>query len=442
MANSSQRIVIVGAGAAGLMAAGRAAHLLHRAHSPAEVVVLERMRQPGRKIRISGKGRCNLTNTLPVREFIERFGRTGRFLHQAFDRFFTPELLELLHGIGVPTSEERGGRIYPTSGSAPEVAEKLTAWATSQGARIVTGARVRGIDRDQGVSGVHFDRFEQHGKAGSGGERGNESMAAEAVLLGTGGRSYPATGSTGDGYDLAAALGHTIVPPRAALVPLRATGAPPPGVKKAHLRNVEITLRIDGKVRDCRFGEMDFTATGLDGPVILKISRMAVEALEKGRRVEVALDLKPALDAAKLDARLIRDLEDRKIATWDDLLGGLLPRLLMAPVRELIGVPGRKPSHQVSGVERRALRDLLKAWRFPVTGRGSFDEAIVTAGGVHTREVDPRTLESRCVPGLYIMGELLDVDGDTGGFNLMAAFSTGWLAGEAAAEKLLAPGEV
>jgi predicted Rossmann fold flavoprotein len=435
----SQRIIIVGAGAAGLLAAGRAASLLREQSLPVEVVVLERMRQPGRKIRISGKGRCNLTNTLPVREFIERFGRTGRFLHQAFDRFFTPDLLDLLHEIGIPTVEERGGRIYPASGSAPEVAEKLAAWAGRSGARFETGVRVRGIDHDgTGVIGLHFDRFSKHGKTGSGGARGSEQLDARAILLGTGGRSYPATGSTGDGYAIARELGHEVVATRPALVPLQAEGAPPPGVRKVHLRNVEVRLRIDGRVRDRRFGEMDLTETGLDGPVILKISREAVAALDRRRSVEVELDLKPALDEAKLDARLIRDLEDRRVATWADLLAGLLPRTLVAPISTQLGVPDGKPAHQVTGAERRRLCDLLKCWRFPVTGRGGYDEAIVTAGGVSTREVDPRSMESRRLAGLYIMGELLDVDGDTGGFNLMAAFSTGWVAGEAAARKLLA----
>ena len=441
---SSSRLIVVGAGAAGLLAAGRAAAVVREAgrERDIEIVLLERMRQPGRKLRISGKGRCNLSNTLPVNDFIGHFNRAGRFLHQAFDRFFTDDLLTLLQGLAVPTVEERGGRIYPQSGSAVEVTEKLAAWAEAQGARLVTGARVRGLDVVDGrATGVHYDRFEEHGRAGSGGDRGAEQMSADAILLATGGRSYPATGSSGDGYDLAAAAGHRVLPRRPSLVPLKADGAPPPGSAGVKLRNVEITLRVDGKQQARHFGELHFTKTGLGGPLILEISRIAVAALEKGRSLELVLDLKPALETKKLDARLLRDLDDHAIATWGDLLAGLLPGALTPAVLALCGVPTDKPAHQITGAERRLLRDCLKAWRFPITGFGGYDEAIVTAGGVDTREIDPHTMESRLVPGLYIMGELLDVDADTGGFNLMAAFSTGWAGGEAAARALIATRE-
>lgn len=438
------RIIVVGAGASGLLAAGRAAGLIREAgrEQEIEVVLLERMRQAGRKIRISGKGRCNLSNTLPVREFIGHFNRSGRFLNQAFSRFFTDDLLGLLHGLDLPTVAERGGRIFPSSGSAIEVADKLEAWALGLGVTLVTGARVRGVDLVDGrVAGLHYDTFTEHGKAGSGGDRGARELSGTAILLGTGGKSYPATGSTGDGYDPALSLGHTVLPVRPSLVPLKAVGVPRLPGRNLVLRNVEASLWIDGRRRAHHFGELHFIKTGLGGPLILEFSRTAVAALDKGAKLELGLDLKPALDASKLDARLIRDLEGGSCRTWGDLLAGLLPRDLLAAGIECCAVPADKPCHQVSGPERRALLEWLKDWRFPVTGYGGFDEAIVTAGGIDTREVDPHTMESRLVPGLYIMGELLDVDADTGGFNLMAAFSTGWVGGEAAARSLLAARE-
>ncbi len=440
----SQRIIVVGAGAAGLLAAGHAAALIREAgrDREIEVVLLERMRQVGRKIRISGKGRCNLSNTLPVREFIAHFNRSGRFLHQALDGFFTEDLIELLNSLDLPTVVERGGRIFPASGSAVAVAETLEAWVCGHGVRLIKGARVRGLDVTDGrINGLHYDLFSEHGKAGSGGERGAEELSAAAVLLATGGKSYPTTGSTGDGHFEAGALGHTIIPLRPSLVPLKADGAPPEGAARLKLRNVEVTLRIKGKVHSRHFGELHFTEIGLGGPLILEISRVAVAALEgkKSSRpdLELALDLKPALDVKKLDARLIRDLDNRDNATWGDLLSGLMPKDLLPVAVKACGLPPEKPCHQVTGDERRVLRDWLKDWRFPLTGYGGFAEAIVTAGGVSTKEVDPRTMESRLVSGLYIMGELLDVDADTGGFNMMAAFSTGWAGGTAAARSVL-----
>ncbi|MBU8870945.1 MAG: aminoacetone oxidase family FAD-binding enzyme [Gemmatimonadales bacterium] len=440
----SPRIIIVGAGAAGLLAAGRAAELVREAgrEREVEVVLLERMRQVGRKIRISGKGRCNLSNTLPANEFIKHFNRSGRFLHQTFSRFFTEDLLELLNNLDLPTVVERGGRIFPADGSAVAVAEILEAWARGLGVRVITGAHVRGLDCSHGrVRGLHYDLFSEHGKAGSGGDCGATKLAATAILLATGGKSYPTTGSTGDGHFEAENLGHKIIRTRPSLVPLKAEGAPPSGVSDLKLRNVGTTLRINGKTHSRHFGELHFTKTGLGGPVVLEISRVVVAALDGKKSpqpdLELAVDLKPALDVKKLDARLIRDLDSRDNATWGDLLAGLLPRELLPTAERICSLPLGKPCHQITGPERRVLRDWLKDWRFPITGFGGFPEAIVTAGGVDTKEVDPHSMESRLVPGLYIMGELLDVDADTGGFNLMAAFSTGWVGGEAAARSVL-----
>jgi predicted Rossmann fold flavoprotein len=425
---NQKHIIVIGAGAAGLLAAGRAAEL------GVQVTLLERMRQTGRKVRISGKGRCNITNTLPTREFLKHFNRRGRFLNKAMGRFGSEDLIRFLNGRGLKTKIERGGRIFPQSDSALEVAQTLEAYARDMGARIITGARVRGIDLTEGkVSGVHYDLFEKDGKQGSGGRRGSEEIAADAVIIATGGKSYPATGSTGDGYDLVRALGHTVTECRPSLVPLTALGAPPEGIGYLNLRNIEITLWVDGKVNCREFGELTFVRTGLGGPVILEISRIAVKAFDEGRQLELGLDLKPALDHKKLDARLMRDLESKDIPTWGDLLAGLLPAKLVPAALETLAVPADTPRHQVTGPQRKALRNWLKDWRFPITGYGAFKEAIVTAGGVDTGEVDPETMASKIVPGLYIVGELLDVDADTGGYNMTAAFATGWVCGEAAA---------
>ena len=428
------RIIVIGAGAAGTLAAGRAAQLCPA--GAVEVVLMERMRQTGRKVRISGKGRCNITNTLPTSQFLKHFNRRGRFLRKAMGRFGSEDLIRFLNGRGLATKVERGGRIFPESDSAVEVAETLSAYAEDMGVRLITGARVRGVDLAGGrVVGVHYDLFEESGKAGSGGERGDHELQADAVILATGGKSYPSTGSSGDGYDLARALGHTVGECRPSLVPLTATGAPPGGIGYLNLRNIEITLWIDGKVRCREFGELTFVRSGMGGPVILEVSRIAVKALDEGRQLELGLDLKPALDHKKLDARLLRDLEKKEVATWADLLAGLLPAKLVPVAVELLGVPADRQRHQVTGPERKALRLWLKDWRFPITGYGDFKEAIVTAGGVATDEVDPETMESLRVPGLYIVGELLDVDADTGGYNMTAAFATGWACGEAVSEK-------
>ncbi len=423
-------IVVVGAGAAGMMAAGRAASL------GAEVILLERMRQVGRKIRISGKGRCNLTNTLAAGEFIRHFGKGGRFLRQSFARFFSDDLLELLHSENLPTKIERGGRVFPQSDSAVDVARTLERWVEKQGVQIIRGVRVRGLDVvDDRISGVHYDLFSEDGTKGSGGSRGAHQLDAAIVLLATGGMSYSSTGSSGDGYRLAGDLGHTIIKPRPSLVPLCAPGAPPPGVRRLALRNIEASLWIDGKLARREFGDLTFIETGLSGPIILELSRIAVAALDEGKRLELAIDLKPALDHKKLDARLIRDLENRDIRTWRDLLNGLLPQDLIPVVLRACDAPEDTPCHQINGNQRKQLRNFLKDYRFKLTGYGSFKEAIVTAGGVDTSEVDPKTMESKLVPGLHLIGELLNVDADTGGFNMMGAFSMGWVGGEAAARR-------
>lgn len=409
-----QKVIVVGGGAAGLMAAGQAAL------DGAETVLLEKMKRPGRKICISGKGRCNLTNIAELAEFIDHFGKTGRFLRQPFTRFFSRELMAFFTDLGLDLVTERGGRVFPASGKAPEVLAVFLAWLEHCGVRIETSSPVDALlVADGRVKGVVCK---------------GQKIAADAVILTTGGASYPATGSSGDGYALAQAAGHTLVPIRPALVPLEIAGSVTAKMAELNLRNVNVRMYIDGKRKRQEFGELVFTKTGLSGPVILTMSGDVVDALRNDRKVELSIDLKPALDEQKLDARLIRDLTTRHTEEMDSILRGLLAREMVPVCLELIGIDPRKIGGQLSGKERTRLRIWLKDFRLQVKGYRSFTEAIVTAGGIDTREVDSRTMESKKTKGLYIAGELLDIQGDTGGYNLQAAFSTGWLAGKSAAE--------
>jgi predicted Rossmann fold flavoprotein len=411
-------VIVIGGGAAGLMAAGQSAA------RGARTLVIEKMDRPGRKLRITGKGRCNLTNTAPLDEFITHFGPNGRFLYSAFRRFFNADLVDFFEDLGVATVTERGERVYPASGDANEVVDHLVDWVRGQGVTMGTGARVeRLLAEDQHISGVLLADGRRH--------------TAPAVIVATGGASYPGTGSTGDGYRLAQAVGHTIVPIRPALVPLDTAGNVARRLEGLSLRNVTAALWIDGKMAASEFGEMLFTAFGVSGPIILTLSGRAVDALRAGQRVTLSIDLKPALDDQQLDTRLLRDLDEHRKKQLHTLLKGLLPRTLIPVCCDLVRIPADRFAYQITADERKRLRLWLKDFRLDVTGHRPIAAAIITAGGVDLDEVDPRTLESRLVGGLYFAGEVLDLNADTGGYNLQAAFSTGWLAGYSAASRPL-----
>jgi predicted Rossmann fold flavoprotein len=413
MPMTTHRVIVVGAGAAGLMAAGQAAEL------GADTLLLEKMQRPGRKLRITGKGRCNLTNVVGLEEFIQRFGENGVFLRQAFHQFFSPDLLDFFDELGVLTVTERGGRVFPASEHAQDVVDALVHWVRKQGAALQTRSPVeRLLVEGDRIAGVMDTR--------------ERVYQAPAVIVATGGASYPATGSTGDGYRLAELVGHTVVPIRPALVPLETAGDAAQRLQGLSLRNAAVRLHIDGKQQADAFGEMLFTHFGVSGPMILYLSKLAVDALRTGQRVELSIDLKPALDKKTLDARLLRDLDTQGKKHFQNLLKGLLPSKLIPVCVDLTGIPAHKVVHQITAEERTRLRKWLKDFRLQVTGHRGFEEAIVTAGGVALDEIDPRTMESRLVKGLYFAGEVLDLDANTGGFNLQAAFSTGWVAGRAA----------
>ncbi len=413
MPPAKRRVIIVGGGASGLMAAGEAARC------GAHVVILEKMTRPGRKLRITGKGRCNITNVAEKREFISHFGRRGKFLHQAFARFFSDDLVRLMESLGVDIKTERGGRVFPEDDDATKVVDALVCWVARLGVLTKTNCAVESIL----IQGESISVRTESG----------EVMPASAVVIATGGASYPATGSTGDGYRLAGRLGHTIVPTRPALVPLETAGPDAAGLQGLTLKNVRASLQVDDVHLDDRFGDMLFTHFGVSGPIILSLSRSAVDALKAGLKVKLSIDLKPALDEAKLDARLLRDIQDHGQRRLQTLLKNLLPNRMIPLCCHHIAISGEKPANQITGDERKRLRRWLKGVTFEVSGHRDYNEAIITAGGVSLDEVDPKTMASKLVPGLFFAGEVLDIDGDTGGYNLQAAFSTGWLAGRAAA---------
>jgi predicted Rossmann fold flavoprotein len=412
--------VVIGGGAAGLMAAGQAGA------TGTPVLLLERTARLGTKLRITGKGRCNLTNTAPLDDFLAHFrspdaeGDAHLYLRNAFARFFAADLVAFFQALGVETTVERGGRVFPASNSAHQVAEGLVGFVRRQGVEIRTLARAAGLGLEDGqVRSILLE--------------GGEQMTAGAAVVATGGASYPKTGSTGDGYRLAEQVGHRVVPIRPALVPLVVAGTEPRAMMGLSLRNVEVRLLLDDQEFARDFGEMLFTHYGVSGPIILTLSGPAVQRLGQGR-LQMSINLKPALDAEKLDARLRRDIDQFGKRSYRNLLKELLPLKMIDVFAARSGIPATKPGHQISAAERLRVRELLQDFRLAIVGHRPLEEAIVTAGGVDTREIDPRTMASRLVKGLYFAGEVLNVQADTGGYNLQAAFSTGYVAGRAAAE--------
>lgn len=410
----SRRITVIGGGVAGLMAAGQAAE------EGVDTLLLEKMKRPARKLCITGKGRCNITNIVELPDFIAHFGKTGRFLHQAFWRFFTPDLMDFFKALGLELVTERGGRVFPASGRALDVLEVLLQWLRRSGVQIKLSSKVDGLTMiNQRITGVV--------------SRGRE-IPCDAVILATGGASFPATGSTGDGYRFAESAGHNVVPIRPALVPLETSGDAAGKMAGLNLRNINVRMLVNNKRRKEAFGEMIFTEFGVTGPVILTLSGEAVDAMRDGHKIALSIDLKPGLDEKILDARLLRDIASRGKEQVRSFLRGLLPREMIPVCLNLLEISPDGQASRISAKERRRLLTWLKDFRLEVTGYRPLAEAIITAGGIDTREVDPRTMESRLTKGLFIAGELLDIHADTGGYNLQAAFSTGWLAGRSAAQ--------
>jgi len=402
-------VIIVGAGPAGLIAAGRAAEL------GAKVLVLEKMRQEGRKLMITGKGRCNITNSAEIGEFITHVFPKGKFLRNAFSQYFSTDIIELLERYGVDITLERGGRYFPTNNKAPDVLKAILKWVNELGVEIYTDYRVEKILVENGeVKGLQANgkRFE-----------------TPNVIIATGGKSYPATGSTGDGYELARRVGHKINKVIPALVPVETQGQIAKRLQGLNLKNVKAVVWVNGKKQGEAFGEMIFTHFGLSGPIILTLSRIMVTELQNGNKVEVSIDLKPALDEQKLDNRLIRDLNEHGKKRLANIFRLWLPASMVPVFIDELGLDPNKECHQVSSKERKQIRHLMKNFKLKVSHHRSFKEAIITAGGISTDEIRPKSMESKLVKGLYFAGEVIDLDAETGGYNLQIAYSTGWLAG-------------
>ena len=420
-----RRVIVIGAGAAGLLAAGRAAE------AGAQVLVLEKMEEAGKKILVSGQERCNLTNSAPLETFLQNYYPDGRFLRNAFARFFREELLALLAAYGVKTQTERGGRIFPASGRAVEVRDALLRYAITHGAEIRYRSPVQSLLIENGrIQGVRLPNA--------------PVIAADAVILTTGGASWVSTGSTGDGYRMASEVGHTIVPLRPSLVPLKtAEKSYARLLQGVSLRNVRCRLLVrDAAGRERPLpppyplpdtGEMLFTHFGVSGPLVLSLSLGAVDALRTQREVWLSIDLKPGMTLEEVRARLQREFEAAPHKHLPALLAGWGPKRIGEVLATWSGIGNAREVHTLRAAERDALAALIKDWRWRITGHLPLEAGMVTAGGVALAEVDPRTLASRKIAGLYLAGEVLDIAADTGGYNLQAAFSTGCVAGENAA---------
>jgi predicted flavoprotein YhiN len=435
---TNSQVIVIGAGASGIMAAGQAAE------SGAEVLLLEKMKRPGRKLLISGQTRCNLTNARQLDDFISMYGPNGRFLRNVFHRYFRNDLLAFLRRYGVETKTEPDGRIFPASDEARDVLNAFQRYLAVHGVQTrtdVTATRIL-VEKNR-VTGVQTEQGQYD---------------AAAVILATGGASYPGTGSTGDGYRMAEAVGHTITKLRPALVPLVVHEVHlARSMQGVSLRNVRLTAyqcqasEIDSSLTpsgdvgrgtgrekaswpiiESRRGTMMITHFGIGGPITLQMSLAIVDALEKGP-VSVSIDLQPDLSEKQLHQLLQQDFELHGKRSFKRIISDLLPHKMAEPFVTMTGIPPDKLVNQIGAAERKILVGLLKSLRFNIKSPLPLASAMVTAGGVSLKEVDPHTMASRLVAGLYFCGEVLDLDADTGGYNLQAAFSTGYVAGEHAA---------
>ncbi|MBQ2392650.1 MAG: NAD(P)/FAD-dependent oxidoreductase [Alistipes sp.] len=408
-------VIVIGAGAAGMMAAGTAAR------SGKRVLLIEKMEKSGRKVRISGKGRCNVTNARPAEEFMEHVRVNQEFLTQAFSEFNNRATIRFFERMGVKLDIERGERVFPRSGKAWDIANALLEYCFSNGVKILYETRVTEIMTLSGrVFGVRYIN-----------KRGFERREeCNQVILCTGGVSYPGTGSTGDGYTFAADLGHTIEPLRPSLTPLKSTHAQMKFLHGLLLRNIRATLSVDGEAVREEFGEIGFSDRGIEGAVALRMSRDAVDALIDGKSVKLTLDLKPALDEETLRNRIARELADMEPTEFvSELLRRLVPKPLVMPLARELDIHSKTYVSKLTEAEIERIIKVLKGMVFPISDYAPFEYAVTTAGGVNCQEVNPYTMESLKVKGLYLAGEVLDLDGDTGGYNLQIAFSTGRLAG-------------
>ncbi len=376
------------------------------------VLLLEKNDRLGKKLLITGKGRCNITNDCTSQEILQNVPRNGRFLYSAMESFPPEAIKTFLEANGCPVKTERGNRVFPVSDRSQSVLEALQRALRANLVDVRT-ARVKKILTQKGnVTGVATDK---------------EEISASWVILATGGLSYPTTGSTGDGYAMAKALGHTIIPGEGSLVPLETEGPDCPDMQGLSLRNVGVKLlNAKGKALYKDFGELLFTHFGVSGPTVLSASTHL-----KGEGCQLILDLKPALEDSKLDARLLRDLEMYKNRSMENALTDILPRSMIPVVLRRLEIPGDLQANSLTKQQRRSLVALMKAFPITIIGKRPVAEAIITSGGVKVSEIDPKTMQSKLAPGLYFAGEIIDCDAYTGGFNLQIAWATAYAAGKA-----------
>lgn len=400
-------VCVIGGGPAGMFAA------ITAAQSGAKVLLLEKNGRLGKKLLITGKGRCNVTNDCNAEQVLQNTPRNGKFLYSAMSAYPPEQVISFFRKAGCPLKTERGNRVFPESDRSQSVLDALQRKLKENGVMVHTG-KVKAIRTDEsGVIGV---------------TTAEETISCKKVILATGGASYPATGSTGDGYQIAKALGHTIVEPQGSLVPLETAGNDCQDMQGLALRNVAVKLlNPKGKAAYKDFGEMLFTHFGVSGPTVLSASAH----IGKGDGWKMVIDLKPALDEAKLDERILRDLDQYQNRSMENALTDLLPRSMIPVILRRIGVDGTLQANSFTKQNRRALVEQLKAFTVEITGKRPVSEAIVTSGGVKVGEIDPKTMESKKVPGLYFAGEIIDCDAYTGGFNLQIAWATGYAAGRA-----------
>ena len=408
-------VVVIGGGAAGLMAAGTAAR------TGKKVLLLEKMEKPARKVRITGKGRCNLTNARPVEEFAENVRTNGEWLHVAMSEFTNRATMRFFERMGVKLVTERGERVFPASGKAADIANALEFYCRDYDVEIQCNSRVTDILVSEGkVYGLKYMN-----------KRGYQrKIEVENVIIATGGVSYPGTGSTGDGYAFADRTGHKIEDVRPSLTPLKSNHPQMEYINNVWLKNINARLVIDGELVREEFGEMSFSDRGMEGAVILRLSRDAVDALLEEKSVKIELDLKPALTDEILRERIKREVAEMQPEDFfAELVRRLVPKPLVVPICKELDVHSRLYISKVSDKEFERLIKVLKGWSFPISDYAPFEYAVVTAGGVSCSEVNEYTMESLKIKGMYFAGEVLDVDANTGGYNLQIAFSTGHLAG-------------
>lgn len=411
------KVLIIGGGPAGMLAA------ISAAKNGDNVVLLEKNKTLGKKLLITGKGRCNITSSIDINEFIQNVPGNGRFLYSAFQNFTNNDIIQLLEKNNVKVKEERGNRIFPISDKAEDVLNALISEIKKYNIEILTDCKVKEIKEKNGsIEGIIL-------------ENGKE-ISATKVILATGGKSYSVTGSTGDGYEMAKKLGHTINKIQGSLVPLEADINICRAMQGLSLRNVKITIKdmkLNKKIYE-DFGEMLFTHFGISGPTILSGSAHLlryknIEELLKEGKVQLCIDLKPALTLEELDLRVRRDFEEVKNKDFRNSLDKLLPRKMIEEFIIQTGIDKYKKVNEITKDERQKIVNLLKSFCITITGFRPVEEAIITAGGINIKEINPKTMESKLIKGLYFAGEIIDVDAYTGGFNLQIAYSTGYTAG-------------